>query len=151
VRFIAAFLQRSIFPWGHPYVVPSDAVGHQVAKALIAPSATRDRLTSECYLPTTENEPVGAIELALKATLLAEPIEARIRAAEKDGQFDNNPQANVRDIAVVAFEAGVINAADYEIMKRRNYLRDIVVQVDDFPFDYNVATANKPASDRMAA
>ncbi len=151
VRFIAAFLHRSIFPWGHPYVVPSDDVGHQVAKALIAPSATRNRLTAECFLPMLESEPVGAIELALKATLEAEGIEAKIRAAEKDGRFDNNPLANVRDIAIVAFEAGVINAAEFEIMKRRNHLRDIVVQVDDFPFDYNVATANKPASDRMAA
>lgn len=151
VRFIAAFLHRSIFPWGHPYVVPSDDVGHEVAKTLISPSATRDRLTAECFLPLVENEPVGAIELALKATLEAEPIEAKIRAAEKDGRFDNNPQANVRDIAIVAFEAGVITAAEYEVMKRRNHLRDIVVHVDDFPFDYGVATANKPAECRMAA
>ncbi|MBS4020697.1 MAG: acyl-CoA dehydrogenase [Dechloromonas sp.] len=151
VRFIAAAVNRIVFPWGHPYVVPSDEVGHQVAKALIAPSATRDRLTAECYLPLQENEPVGAIELALKATLEAEQIEAKIRNAEKDGRFEGNPQANVRDIAIVAFEAGVINAAEYEVMKRRNHLRDIVVRVDDFPFDYGVATANKPADDRMAA
>lgn len=151
VRFIAAFLHRSIFPWGHPYVVPSDEVGHQVAKALISPSATRDRLTAECYLPLTENEPVGAIELALMATLEAEAIEAKIRAAEKDGRFDDNPLANVRDIAIAAVENGVITAAEYEVMKRRNHLRDIVVHVDDFPFDYGVATANKPAESRMAA
>jgi acyl-CoA dehydrogenase len=151
VRFIAAFLHRSIFPWGHPYVVPSDEVGHQVAKALITPSETRQRLTGECFVPQTENEPVGAIELALKATLEAEPIEAKIREAEKDGRFDDNPRANVRDIATVAFETGVITAAEYEVMKRRNHLRDIVVRVDDFPFDYGVATANKPADDRMAA
>ncbi|MCK6391913.1 MAG: DUF1974 domain-containing protein, partial [Azonexus sp.] len=135
----------------HPYVVPSDAVGHQVAKVLIAPSATRDRLTAECFVPDSEAEPVGAIELALKATLLAEPIEARIREAEKAGRFADNPQANVRDIASVAFEAGVISVAEYEIVKYRNRLRDKVVQVDDFPFDYGVATAHKPASDRMAA
>jgi acyl-CoA dehydrogenase len=85
VRFIAAFLHRSIFPWGHPYVVPSDDLGHEVAKSLIQPSATRDRLTAECYLPKTEQEPIGAIELALLATLEAEPIEAKIRAAEKAG------------------------------------------------------------------
>jgi len=151
VRFIAALVNRIIFPWGHPYVVPSDEIGHQVAKSLIAPSATRDRLTAECFVPLVENEPVGAIELALRATLEAEPIEAKIRAAEKDGRFDNNPRANVRDIAIVAFEAGVISAAEYEVMKRRNHLRDIVVHVDDFPFDYNVATANKPAECRMAA
>ena len=45
----------------------------------------------------------------------------------------------------------IITAAEYEVMKRRNHLRDIVVRVDDFPFDYNVATANKPAESRMAA
>ncbi len=151
VRFIAAFLHRSIFPWGHPYVVPSDRVGHQVAKLLITPSATRDRLTAECFLPQTENEPVGAIELALKATIEAEVIEAKIREAEKAGRFANNPLANVRDIASVAAECGVITAAEYEVMKRRNYLRDIVVRVDDFPFDYGVATANKPAERRLAA
>jgi acyl-CoA dehydrogenase len=151
VRFIAAFLQRSIFPWGHPYVVPSDDLGHEVAKALISPSATRERLTAECYVPKTELEPMGALELALVATLEAEPIEAKIRAAEKAGRFANNPLANVRDIAIVAAECGVITTAEYEVMKRRNALRDIVVHVDDFPFDYNVATANKPAESRMAA
>ena len=151
IRFIAAFLHRSIFPWGHPYVVPSDEVGHQVAKLLIAPSASRDRLTAECFIPQTEKEPIGAIELALHATLEAEAIEVKIRVAEKNGRFENNPQANVRDIAIVAAECGVITAAEFEVMKRRNALRDIVVHVDDFPFDYNVATANKPAESRMAA
>ena len=150
-RFIGAFLHRSIFPWGHPYVVPSDDLGHQVAKLLIQPSESRDRLTAECYLPLTEKEPVGAIELALIATLEAEAIETKIRDAEKAGRFANNPQANVRDIAVAAVECGVITAAEFEKMKRRNMLRDIVVHVDDFPFDFNVATANKPAPERKAA
>mgnify|MGYP001478988815 CR=1 FL=1 len=46
---------------------------------------------------------------------------------------------------------GVITTAEAEVMRRRNHLRDIVVRVDDFPFDYNVATANKPAQSRLAA
>jgi acyl-CoA dehydrogenase len=150
-RFIGTFLYRSIFPWGFPYVVPSDELGHQVAKAMITPSATRDRLTSECFLPNSADDPVGAIELALKATLEAEPIEAKIRAAEKAGRFEANPRANVRDIAAVAAECGAITAAEFEVMKRRNTLRDIVVRVDDFPFDLNVATANPRVAQRMAA
>jgi acyl-CoA dehydrogenase len=150
-KFIGRMLYRIIFPLGKPYDVPSDKIGHQVAKLLIEPSATRDRLTAECFLPQTENEPVGAIELALKATIEAEAIEAKIREAEKAGRFVNNPLANVRDIANVAAECGVITAAEYEVMKRRNHLRDIVVRVDDFPFDYGVATANKPAESRLAA
>ena len=150
-KFVGWLLQKLIFPWGHPYVVPADQVGHQVAKLLVSPSATRDRLTGECFIPQTSDEPVGAIELALAATLEAEPIEAKIREAEKQGRFDGNPLANVRDIAIAAAEIGVITAAEFEVMKRRNALRDIVVRVDDFPFDYGVASATKPAAQRKVA
>ncbi len=138
-KFVAFFLNRIIFPFGHPYVVPSDDVGHKVAKAIIEPSATRARLTAETYVPKTAEEAVGAVELALNATLEAEPIEAKIRAAEKDGVFDNNPEANVRDLAHAAFAAGVVTAAEYAVLKRRNELRDIVIRVDDFPMDYGLS------------
>lgn len=150
-RFIGAFLHRSIFPWGHPYVVPSDELGHQVAQALIEPSATRDRLTAECFIERDEADPVGVIEMALEAALAAEPVEAKIRAADRAGRFNGNPRANVRDIATVAAELGIITPAEYELVKRRNHLRDIVVRVDDFPFDYGIATANQPAESRLAA
>ena len=143
-RLVGWFLKKVIFPFGHPYVVPSDDVGHQVAKALIAPSATRDRLTSGCFIAKTEDDAVGAIELALAATLEAEPVEAKIREAEKAGKFDGNPIANVRDVAQAAFEAGVLSAAEYALIKRRNELRDIVIRVDDFAPDFGVATAIKP-------
>ncbi|MBK7901412.1 MAG: acyl-CoA dehydrogenase [Azonexus sp.] len=143
-RFIGRFLHRSIFPWGHPYVVPSDELGHQAARLLIEPSATRDRLTAETYLPPGDEEPVGAIEQALAATLAAEPIEARVRDAERQGRFAGDPQANVRDIAQAAFAAGIIDAAEYEILRRRNALRDQVVRVDDFPFDLGRAAAGNP-------
>ena len=115
--------------------VLSDKIGHQVAKLMISPSASRDRLTAETYLPTVESESVGAIELALRATIDAEPIDARIHAAEKEGVFNNLPDANVRDIAQVAFAKGIVTAEEYALLKRRNHLRDIVIHVDDFPFD----------------
>lgn len=50
----AWLLARIIFSPGRPYVVPSDALGREVAKCLIAPYATRDRLTAGMYLPQTE-------------------------------------------------------------------------------------------------
>jgi acyl-CoA dehydrogenase len=138
-KFVAFFLNRIIFPFGHPYVVPSDDLGHQVAKALISPSATRDRLTAETYVPKVEQEAVGAVELALQATLEAEAIDAKIRDAEKAGKLDNNPDANVRDIAHAAFAAGIVTAAEYAVLKRRNELRDIVIRVDDFPMDFGLS------------
>ena len=37
-------------------MVPSDRLGHQVARTLIAPSATRDRLTAGMYVPRSEDD-----------------------------------------------------------------------------------------------
>src|SRR6185503_14027779 len=35
---LGALMRRVVFPLGRPYVVPSDALGHEVAKRLIEPS-----------------------------------------------------------------------------------------------------------------
>ena len=150
-KFIGRFLYRTVFPLGHPYDVPSDKVGHQVAKLLISPSAARDRLTAETYVPKVETEAVGAIELALQATIDAEPVEAKIRNAEKEGVFVGNPDANVRDIAQAAFSQGVINTEEYALLKRRNHLRDIVIRVDDFPFDHFGFHQSRPVEQKAAA
>ncbi len=148
-RFLGRFLFRTIFPLGHPYDVPSDKIGHQVAALLLSPSAARDRLTAETYLPKVESESVGAIELALSATIEAESIELRIRSAEKEGVFNNQPDANVRDIAQVAFAMGIVSAEEYALLKRRNRLRDIVIHVDDFPF--NLGRTSIPVEEHAAA
>ncbi|KNY08753.1 acyl-CoA dehydrogenase [Achromobacter piechaudii] len=150
-RFVAWSLARLIFPWGRTQAQPSDKLGQDVARLLINPSATRDRLTSGCHLPATADEPVGAIELALAATLEAEPIEAKIRELEKRGALQGNPQANVRDIADAAYAVGGITAEEYAVVKHRNGLRDTVVKVDDFPFDLGAAQADRPAAERKVA
>ncbi|CAB3846901.1 Acyl-coenzyme A dehydrogenase [Achromobacter mucicolens] len=150
-RAVAWIIRRIVFPWGHGQIPPSDQLGQDVARLLISPSATRDRLTAGCHLPATADEPVGAIEQALAATLDAEPIEAKIRELEKRGVLDGNPQANVRDIADAAVAIGGITAEEYAVVKRRNRLRDTVVKVDDFPFDLGAADADRPTAERKVA
>ncbi|AZS80587.1 acyl-CoA dehydrogenase [Achromobacter spanius] len=150
-RFVAWSMTRLIFPWGHTQVQPSDALGQDVARLLINPGATRDRLTSGCHLPATADEPVGAIEQALAATLEAEPIDAKIRELEKRGTLEGKPQANVRDIADAAYAVGGITAEEYAVVKRRNVLRDTVVKVDDFPFDLGASQASRPNAERKVA
>ncbi len=150
-RAVAWIIRRIVFPWGHSRIPPSDQLGQDVARLLISPSATRDRLTAGCHVPDTADEPVGAIEQALAATLEAEPIEAKIREIEKRGVLDGNPQANVRDIADAAVTIGAITAEEYAVVKRRNRLRDTVVKVDDFPFDLGAADADRPTAERKVA
>ena len=140
----ATLLRRVVvFPLGRPYVVPSDRLGHEVAKLLIEPSATRDRLTSDVYLPDDVEEPAGALEAALLATIVAEPVEAKVKQAQKQGRFDPGllVGGGVDALWQRAFDAGVITADEFVLMKRRGELRDKVIRVDDFPYDFGLRAA----------
>src|SRR5206468_12775451 len=105
---------RILSPLARPYFVPSDAVGHEVAKLLLEPPATRDRLTAAMYAPTTGDNPVAQIGRALAATLAAEPIEAKLRAAAKERRFDAKiaPGGGLDALVARAEAAGVITAAE---------------------------------------
>ena len=140
-RILQTILRRLVvFPLGRPYVVPSDRLGHEVARLLIEPSATRDRLTADTYVPDDVEEPVGALEAALVATIAAEPVEARLREAQKQGRFTPplNLDGDVDAIWRDALAAGVITQQEYDVVERRNRLRDKVIRVDDFPFDFGL-------------
>jgi len=134
---VAGFLRLVIFPFGRPYVIPSDKLGHEVAKLLIEPSATRDRLSAGMYLPDSEDDAVGVVEAALIATMAAEAIEAKIRAAEKAGKLTG------RD-PLPAHRAGVITAEELAQLERRVMLRDKVIRVDDFPQDFGLSESLSP-------
>lgn len=130
-RWIGNLLRRVIFPLGRPYVVPSDALGAQVAQKLISPSPTRERLTHSMYVPKDEGDIVGTIEYALEATLAAESVEQKLRAAQKAGQLP------ARSAAAEAVQKGVITQAEADLLARRDALRDAVIRVDHFPQDFS--------------
>jgi len=142
------WLKRVIFPLGRPYVVPSDKLGGLVADLLISPSATRDRLTAGMYVPRDENDPVGALELALEATLQAEEIEARMRAAQKARRVAGRTP---EELVTAALDAGVITAAERALLLRRDELRNKVIRVDDFPMDFGPERKVEAPRQRAAA
>jgi len=146
-RFVAAVMRRVVFPLGRPYVVPSDRLGQKVARLLILPSATRDRLTAGMYLPSLPDSPVALIELALTATVVAEPIEAKLRAAAKEGRFDAKlpPGTGVEVLVARAAAAGVLTAAEASAVITARDLTAKVIRVDDFPQDLG-ASEIKPVS-----
>src|SRR5262249_37709265 len=120
-RIIATIMRRTVFPLGRPYVVPSDRLGHEVARLVIEPSATRDRLTAGMYLPKSESDVLGPIEAAVEATLAAEPIDARLREAQKTGRLvvkvgEDRPAA--------AHAAGIISADELAVVRRARRLHD---------------------------
>ena len=149
-RLLGRVLKTLLFPWGIPGKSPSDHLGHRIAQLLSNPGDARDRLTPICFIHDSEHDPIGAIEHALNAVIAAEPIDAKIRAAEKQGLFKDEPLANSRDIGSLAAQRGVLNADEVAVLKRRDALRDRVIHVDDFPFGIHEKSAHERAADADA-
>ncbi|MGB5079630.1 MAG: acyl-CoA dehydrogenase [Burkholderiales bacterium] len=147
-RLIGAVLRAVIFPLGRHFAPPADALGHEVARLLIAPSAARDRLSAGMYLPRAESDPLGCLEAALEAAIAAEAIEAKIRAAQKSGAVAGRTP---EELAQAALAARVISGEDHALLERAARLRDEVIRVDDFPQDLGRSEAIRPAPPQRAA
>ena len=149
-RVLAALMRRIVFPLGRPYFIPSDQCGHAAARLLIAPSATRDRLTACMFIGKGEDDPVGLIERALAATMAAEPIEAKLKAAMKDRRLDGRlpPGAGVEELTARGIAAGVIDADEARVLVEQRALVAQVIRVDDFDRDLG-ASLLQPAIDAL--
>jgi acyl-CoA dehydrogenase len=136
-RLIASVLRRVVFPLGRPYVVPSDRIGHDVASLLIEPSAARDRLTAGIHIGTKDDDPVGLIERALAATVVAEPVEAKLRKAIREDRLDGKlpPGAGIDVLADRALAAGLISDDEAHALRSQRELVARVIRVDDFDKD----------------
>jgi acyl-CoA dehydrogenase len=137
-RFMSRFLRWVVFPWGAERFEPTDEELLEASKQITCNGNSRANLTAEVYIKKTlnkeilKNEPVSCIDAALDASILSEPIESKIRAAERKGRFINNPSANVRDLALEAFKENVITKEEYKILQSKNELRDLIIHVDVF-------------------
>jgi acyl-CoA dehydrogenase len=147
-RAVAWMLRRILFPLGRPYVMPSDGLGHEVAKLLIEPSASRDRLTAGMYVTPDESDIIGKLEAALQAAVAAEPIERKLREAQRAGQIAGET-ADV--LAKAASAAGLLTADERAVLARAARLRDEVIRVDDFPPDLALKEEVRPAAQRAVA
>ena len=143
-------LRSVIFPLGMHFQPPSDQFGHTITRILIEPSAQRDRLTAGMYLPSADHEPVATLEAALLATVNAETIEAKIRAAQKSGSLDA-VAGGEHALAQAALAAGVISTGEHAQLQRARTLRDEVVRVDHFPQDLGASEAVEPVTQRREA
>ena len=152
-RFVAAWLRMLAFPKGLTLDAPTDRVGSQVATILITPGAARDRLTAGAYVPRDENDVVGRLEYAMEAVIKADPIEAKIRAATKEGKL---PQRLLAERRLAAVEQQVITQEEHDHLLYTDRLRRDVIKVDDFDNDLSRGAREEPwpqpeAKKRVAA
>jgi acyl-CoA dehydrogenase len=131
-RWIAAWLRLLVFPKGLTLDSPRDKVGAKVAALLLAPSATRDRLTAGIYNPRREDDVIGRLDLAMEAAIKADPIEARVREAMKAGKL---PQRTLAERRQAALAQGVLTQDEYDHLVYTDRLKRDVIKVDDFEHD----------------
>jgi acyl-CoA dehydrogenase len=137
-RPIAWILRQLVFPKGTTLTAPHDRWGSKVAQILLTPGAARDRLTAGAYIPKDENDLVGRLEACLEATIKAEPIEAKMREAQKAGKL---PQRTLNERREAAAQQGIITMAEREHMVRTDRLKRECIMVDDFEHDLSRANA----------
>lgn len=128
-RMLAVVLRKLIFPWGLTLKPASDRVGTQVARAMMEPGATRERLTRGMYLPKEETDAVGVLAHALEAVLATEPLEQKLRKLARDGKFVS---VTARERLAEALAAGLLNQAEFDAVSRARKLKRDVIMVDDF-------------------
>lgn len=144
-RAIAIVLRIITMPLGRLVSPPSDELSQRIAQLLTRPGPTRERLVPNCHISTSEDDPVATLELALQSALAAEAAERKLHKFVKSGKLHGNPAANVRDMADAVFAAGGLTAEEYELLIRRNTLRDRAIAVDDFPRDLSTLQARAAA------
>jgi acyl-CoA dehydrogenase len=138
-RFIAGLLRMLVFPKGLTLDAPSDQWGSRVAEILLTPGAARDRLTAGTYVPRREDDVIGRLELALEAVIVAEPVEAKLRRAARDGKLAQRTEPERRAAAV---KQGIITQAELDHLAYTDRLRHEVIKVDDF--DHDLARPSAP-------
>jgi acyl-CoA dehydrogenase len=129
----AGWIMRALcFPSGKRFPPPSDALGHKVARLMIEPSQTRDRVTGGVYFRRSEDDPVGRLEMALDMAADGDAIEAKIRAAMKRGAISGWTEEERTQSAI---SAGAISPDEAALFATYCRLRRACIMVDDFPLE----------------
>lgn len=130
-RWIAMLLRGILFPTGRRYSAPSDELGNRINELLINPSSSRDRLTNGVYTGDADSD-IGIMDATMRLAIQAEPLEKRIREAQKEGVLPDDSRLDIIDVAL---EHDVIDKDDAELLRELLRKTFRIISVDDFAPD----------------
>lgn len=128
-RCMGIALRVLIFPLGRRLKPPADTTGKEVARRLMTPGASRDRLLEGCYRSNDPEDVTGLLNSTLDKVILADPIELRLSKALRSGELQHDSDA---DSLAVAAESGVISPDEAQKVRDARLARRAVIEVDDF-------------------
>ena len=137
VPIIGRLCNFIIFPLTKPYQHPSDRLGHLVARKILKPNETLDRLSDGIYCSSDKNNATGRIDHALKLVLSTSEIQRKLRGAYKKGKLVSRD----RDAYLQAKETNIISAEEYDLLIEADEAIQNAIKVDEFSFsDWHIET-----------
>ena len=128
VPVVGRVLNAILFPLTKPYQKPSDATGHRIARLLLSPSETLERLTRGIFISEEPNDPSGRILYAYQQVLKTSALDKRLRENRKNGTL----QADDANLLQEARDKNVITEDEF---KQLEHTREAVlnaIKVDEF-------------------
>jgi acyl-CoA dehydrogenase len=133
---IPAVLRSALLAWWQLNPIgshPTDRLGGKIAQQLQIPGSDRDRLTAGIYIPDHPDEALGRLEEALRFSIQADAIEAKIKAAHRSGQLSTAVlKPSSAQLVEAALAAGIITKAETQLLREAELVRNDAIQVDAF-------------------
>ncbi len=131
-KWVGVVLRAVIFPLGRRFRTPNDRLGHSVAKLLLEPGDSRDRLTDALYISHDPDDVTGCLEVALNLSIKAEPVEREIKERGLRQPYNMDYPAW---LALLVAE-GEITSSQSDVLLASAAATRRVIMVDDFPGDF---------------
>ncbi len=131
-RWARVVLHLILKPLGNHRIQPSDQLGHQLARILIEPCETRNRLTRLVYRTAGDNCPLGRMEEAFYKICAVEELERKVAQAVKDNKLISLTLLNQIDEALAL---NMLTLSEASQLREAELARQNVIKVDDFNDD----------------
>lgn len=128
-RWARIFLSLTLKPLGNKRHKPNDNLGHKVAKLLIEPNETRNRITRLVYKKPGENCPLGRMEEAFHKICAVEELERKVMKAVKDHVLKS---LTFQEQISEALNCHILTPVEAKQLEEAELARQDVIRVDDF-------------------
>ncbi len=147
-KWVGIILRGVIFPLGRRFRTPNDRLGRKVAKLLLQPGESRDRLTHGIYNNEDADDVTGCLEVAMKLVIDADEVEKMLR-----DKGHRKPDTVDYDTWVAELLGdGQVTGEQADLLRQSWAATYKVIMVDDFPNDFlQAAVPGKNTDSQLAA
>ena len=131
-RRVSIILRGVIFPLGRRFRTPNDRLGRDVARLLLQPGESRDRLTDALYLNENPDDVTGCLEVALKLAIQADPISKDLKDRGFRKPYDQDYEAWLQTLV----DSSDLTLEQSKLLIDSAAATHKVIMVDDFPGDF---------------